>query len=264
LTAQVITGPSTEQIFTGEGSVLAKKANWVSVAWWGAMVANADAAPAFRRALGNNRVVFVPLGRYVFRSTEATSNPLFANGAGVIVNSSNFKLSGYGATIENTKQPIGYSLFIFTGCKNFLVEGLQLNGTQEGDVTSIINYNGFSLFGVNGFSFSNIHFTGIWSAFNAAFDGDWIVNGTFEKIQMDNLGMGFDLAYVEHCKFDNILGYGRGQGAQCLGNIGFSIIHDESVYGNCLSFELRVGNLLQGEAGDPDQHGSAVCSAKLY
>lgn len=225
-----VSGPSNEQIFTGAGVVDTPNAKWVSVAWWGAMAQGADAALGFRQAMGNNRTVFVPPGNYVFKSTQSSTNVLFDGAAGVFVTASNFKLYGYGATIQNASQPAGYSLFLFSGCRNFQVAGLRLHGTQKGDVTSIINYNGFSLFGVNGFRFVDLYFSGNWSAYNATFDGDWIANGSFEKIKMDNLGMGFDFAYVQHCKFDSIVGRGIGATAECLGNVGLSIIHDESIY----------------------------------
>jgi hypothetical protein len=229
----LVTGPWTEKIFTGKGTVQTPNANWVSVAWWGAMVAEADAAVAFRQAIGSNRTIFVPRGTYVFRSTEATNIQQLVGACVMVRGAKNFKIYGYGATIQNTKQAAtgGCLFFEFLGCSDFQVMGLQLNNTQKGNQNALANYDGFALFSVNRCRFTDLYFSGNWSAFNAAFEGDWIANGTFEKMKMDNLGIGFDFAYVNHCTFNNIVGYGTGSGPNCLGNCGISFIHDTTWYG---------------------------------
>ncbi len=221
-----ISAPDIAHLFVG--NIATPKAPFVSVAWWGALV-SADAAPAFRAAVGGNRVYLIPPGTYTLSSYVDDCLPGATIGPQVIINIcyiSNLHIRAYGAKINTVPDPVKNrtQILMFQGDRNFSVEG----GTWQGSLSSgnLRSRNTLvaALFNSADFSFKNMHLT---KRYTQGFVGDFDANGRFSNIQIDRTWMGFDLAYQQNLSFDHITATGiHIDGTPTPGRSMISLIHD--------------------------------------
>lgn len=221
-----ISARNTAHLFVG--SVAVPKAPFVSVAWWGALV-NADAAPAFRAAVGGNRTYFVPPGTYTLSSYVKDCLPGATIGPEIMINfcnMSNFHIKAYGAVINTAPNAIGgyTEVMMLQADTNFSVEGGTWQGSvSSGDITTKYTCVA-AIFNSNGFTFKNMHLT---KRYTQGFVGDFDKNGLFINIQIDATGMGFDLAYQQNVSFDHISATGlNSDGTTTPGRSMISLISD--------------------------------------
>jgi hypothetical protein len=221
-----ISAPKIAHLFVG--SVATPKAPVVSVAWWGALV-NADAAPAFRAAVGSNRTYFVPPGTYTLSTYVDDCLPGATFGPQVIINFcniSNFHIEAYGAVIKTVPDPVHHTteIMVMQGDSNFSVAG----GTWQGSLSSG-NLLGLGtcvavIFNSTDFTFKDMHLT---KRYTQGFAGDFDKNGIFTNIQLDASSMGFDLAYQQNISFDHITATGLSfDGTASPGQALISLISD--------------------------------------
>jgi hypothetical protein len=224
LTGQISASEVT-QIFSGAGNTVASGASFVSVAWWGAISA-ADPAAAFRAALGSGRTYYVPPFNYTFQSFTTgfigatppgpglVSTPVFVNGL------NHFNVSAYGATFSINQTAGGPQLggcscmFVLNNNRDFTWSGGTYVGTKAG-LTSGATNAAFVNHNAVDFVFRDIHLSGNFgSPYNggggSGFVGTFQVNGLYQNITMDAVGLGFDYAFLTHVTFDNITCHGAG------------------------------------------------------
>lgn len=217
-----------ERIFRGAGRVVVN-VPWVSVAWWGALVQGIDAAPAFRSAMGNDRIVYVPRGVYKFTSSEPVPLPAYNRAAVYVQNLKNLDVEGYGAVVSMGDQVANSADFHFYNIKNLKVRGFIFLGNRSGLKHSQVNAP-LSLTDIVDFSIRDIKLRGNWGGVSAAVEGDWLVNGTFSGFDMPAVGQCFDLAFLKHVTFENFVARGAdADGKNSTGHVGLkcvSVIYD--------------------------------------
>lgn len=224
----VISAPSNAQIFEGAGQVVVN-APWVSVAWWGALVPDSDAAPAFQAAMGSDRTVYVPAGSYTFESDQSVSLPVSDKTGVLVKNVSNLDIEGSDATISMADAVDLSSVFHFIQVTNLTVQGLTFEGNRN-NLTSSQENAALSFTSVVNFFINNITLTGNWGGVGAAVTGDWLVNGTFDNFVMNAVGQCFDTAFLNNVTFENFQAVGAdtngNQGSGQVGQKCVSVIYD--------------------------------------
>ena len=201
--------PSSNSSFTpaGTGAVTTtvqdKLRQTVSVIDFGADPTGvADSAPAFRNAIKSDRDIIVPPGTYTLRTTQSISNYCSLNlvcavndPAVLVENQSNFRISGYGATI-NVASSIAYSAaFLFLKANNYVVEGFELNGSRSGMLPTQQNA-GFALISNVDWTIRDINFASGFDDLGSPFVGDWLVNGHVINNRLTNAGQCADFGYA--------------------------------------------------------------------
>ena len=188
-----------------------------------------DSAPAFRAALGSDRIIRVPPGTYLFNSTEPA--PCCAhNPTAVLVRGlENFAIDGYGAKIV-LGDPIAASTALhFHQDTNFVVRGLDIHGTRAGVNPEFENV-GIALSSVVRFRIEDITISGNFGDNGAGIAGDWMVDGFFNNIAMEAVGQCADVAFLQNVTFARLRANGAGHDGPSLANSSgrkcFSIIND--------------------------------------
>lgn len=232
----LVSANDTSVIFTGAGSVLTPNTPRVSVAWWGAIPSAVDAVPGFVAAIGSNRKIVCPPGNYTFNSVKQTRPRTTTNFTSVfITGQSNFELDCNDANIlpgsgllasaqtANGGSPAAYGLFEINGnSTDFFIHGLTFSGDYH---SASLQNSGIVVFGVQRFLIDKIDFSGNWGGIANPMAGDWQVHGTYSNIQMAQVGLCFDEAYMIDVTFDKI--HARGSdGVTGTGNKCFSVIND--------------------------------------
>jgi hypothetical protein len=185
----------------------------------------ADSAPAFRACLASNSIMVVPPGTYNFCSTVSPPAYLAAylNPAVLVQSMSNFEIIGYGATI-NVCNAIAYStVFQFDQDTSFSFRGFQINPNSAG-LTGMQTSTGVSLSNDINFHIEDISFGPGLTA--QAFYADWIINGSFEHINIV-AGDCVDFAFMLHISFDDWNANGGTSGQVC-----FDVVNDVVNAGN--------------------------------
>jgi hypothetical protein len=221
-----VSAPSAAHIFRGEGSVKVTGAEWVSVAWWGAGT-NQDAAPAFRQALGSNRTVHVPPGRYVLGSVVPA--PCCAFNGPMIFGSSlqSVHFEAYGATLSVAEAQAYSTILHFDRSRKVSLAGGAYIGSRHGMKPDAENV-ALTFSSVVDLDVRDIEIAGNFGGNGAGVAGDWIVNAHFEDVRMERVGICFDIAFVQDMTINRLTAAGadhagengRGQaGMKCISNI---------------------------------------------
>jgi hypothetical protein len=232
-----ITASTTRQLFAGNGTVTASTAPFVSVAWWGALTA-ADPAAAFRAAVGSNRIYFIPAVRYTFQTVQARA----ANGTTIITNDvfndprcpctsipykyvdppvilfqhlSNFSVDARGATFFIANSISFSTFFMFDGDSNFTFQGGIFIGNRSGlspkqESSALATHSDVN------FALRDVTCAGNWGGISACVNGDWLVNGKFDRFTAPSVGICFDMAFMKQVTFDDF----ACTGADANGNAG--------------------------------------------
>ena len=187
-----------------------------------------DAAPAFQAAVGSNNYVLVVPGNYTFCSTSVGGGyPATGLTSVYIANKTNFVLDMSGSTIticNAIASGAGTSYFQFDGNTNYRVIGGNFVGNMTGR-TGGGNTVGIQTFNAVGFQYSNQVFTGDWQSLGgggAAYDGDFMINGTFDGAVMNDVSLCFDFAFLKNVTFRDFFASGKfqgGVGLTCYSNI---------------------------------------------
>jgi hypothetical protein len=248
----------TQLIFPGPGTVVAAASPTVSVSWWGAGVAGADAAIGMRAALGSNRTIVVPPGNYALKTVQAAR----AGGGQVITGSSqtdancsttpchsvpyaylaapgvyignlvNFTLDMRGAIFQMADGVAFSSVLMFDGDSNFNVLGGTMTGNRTGLSATQENAAIAVTSGVN-FSFQDQTCGGNWGGVSACFVGDWWVAGSISNLYAPQSGLCSDLAFLHGVTINNAHCVGADvNGGSGPGYGGFSIIFDPPAAGD--------------------------------
>jgi hypothetical protein len=198
---------------------------------------NTDVAELLRAQIASDAINVVPPGIYNLCSTE--TSPYAVGPIAVWVkNHSNFTLDLRGVTFipcdDITQHKTGISYFLFDNDTNYSVIG----GSFFGKPGSIGISVGISSFNDVNFSYMGQSFTGDWSNAGAAYDGDFLVNGTFDNAYMPNVSFCFDMAFLQNVTFKNFVAsgkFGTNPGSSCV-----SIIYDiPSVGKNTTGFVIN-------------------------
>lgn len=185
-----------------------------------------DSAGAFRAAMGSNRRIMVPAGKYLFNSAEAAPCCAFDPAAVMVSERSNFEIDGDRATIIVGDKIALSSAFHFDRSRGFAVRGLTIQGNRT-DLKSTQENAGLTFSSDVDFDVEDIHFTGDFSGNGAAVVGDWLVDATFSNIKADGIGHCFDLAYLLRVRISNVWARGKGsQGDNTPGETCVSVIVD--------------------------------------
>lgn len=246
LTGQ-IQAPDTALLFEGSGgyNTVVSNSSYASVAWWGGLFPGADPGPAFRSmfAHASNKTLIIPPGTYTFGSGTTGYIGATSPGGGLVSSlvfingQSNFNVVAYGATISQSS-----SLAITGNCNcgifmnnnnNFSWSGGTIVGVKStvsgGPYTNaaFVNHNAV------GFTFRDIHLTGNFgSPYNTGggtgWAGDFDVNGTYQNIDADAVGLMFDFAFLSHVTIDNVRANGAGaDGGSSSGDWGRALLSIE-------------------------------------
>lgn len=187
-----------------------------------------DSAPVFRSAIASNTRIFVPPGTYRFSSTVAAPCCAFDAPAVLVQSKSNFEIDGYAATIVIDPSIALSSAFHFDKDSHFLMRGLTIQGNRTG-LTSGQENAGVALSSDVDFQMQDLRFTG-FGGNGTATAGDWLVDGTFDQLQMDGVGHCFDIAYLLHTQILSVNATGAdtngNEGAGEVGQTCFSVIVD--------------------------------------
>lgn len=221
-----VSAPAQAQIFRGQRNVELSAANWVSVAWWGAG-SDRDAAPAFRRALGSNRTIYVPPGEYVLGSVVPAPCCAF-NGPMILgTNLENVHVEAHGATLS-VAETQGYSTILhFDRSRKISLAGGTFVGSRVGMKPDAENV-ALTFSSVVNLDVREVDIRGNFGGNGAGVAGDWIVNAHFEDIRMERVGMCFDIAFVQDVTVNRLTATGAdhegksgpGQsGMKCISNI---------------------------------------------
>jgi hypothetical protein len=187
---------------------------------------NTDSAAAFRAAFGNNRTILVPVGHYLFGSTEASPCCAFDRTGVLVSKLSNFRLRGEGATIIVSQQISLSSAFHIHQSHHFSVSGLTIIGSRTG-LSAAQENAGLAFSSDTDFVVKGIHLAGDFGGNGAAIVGDWLVDGKFEDISADRVGHCMDLAYLLRIRISRIQARGAGAGGNgTAGQTCISVIPD--------------------------------------
>jgi hypothetical protein len=161
----------------------------------------ADSGPAFRAAVGSNRVIVIPPGNYLFKSSvfDSIVNPNPAALQAIAISSqSNFTIFGYGATLTMDASIAATPFFGIADCTNFNILGIRFEPSSSGLGPSDFN-SCIGMISCVQFNISDIY-VGTHLK-NQAFFGNYLVNGVLRHWHMSG-GQGVDIANVLHCLFD--------------------------------------------------------------
>lgn len=176
---------------------------------------NVDSAPAFRAAMGSDRIVLVPPGIYLMASTQIPPCCAFDNTAVLVQGISNFEISGYGATVVIAHSIAFSSAFHFDRDSNFRVRGLTVRGNRE-ELSASQENAAFALSSDVNFALQDLHITGNFGGNGTGIAGDWLVNGLVSDIALDAVGQCFDAAFLKNVRLQNL----RARGADTTGAFG--------------------------------------------
>jgi hypothetical protein len=225
----------------------------------------------------NGATLFFPAGQYYLNTLQysAYAGKPFGPNILLVQNKSNFKIVGYGASFivgnnavqgpPSLGQPnAAASVFAIDKCTNFYVYGLRIVGNRTG--LSFNQENGaFVLTSCVNFNISDITISGNFGGIGAGLIGDWMVDGSFNNIRMEKVGIMADVAYLQNVVFNNVIGYGAdtngNSGSGQVGQKGFSLVNDplnESInftgvsytfsnnvsYLNCTAVNFNVGAII--------------------
>ncbi|SAK19276.1 parallel beta-helix repeat-containing protein [Burkholderia multivorans] len=185
-----------------------------------------DDAPPIQACITACTDTWIPDGTYLFNSTNVAPIPV-TNPINVLIQSkNNFSIkcsAGAKFTCSNTAN---YScMFGFWKCQNFVFDGPTLLGNRTG-LSSDQESVGINLMSVVQFEIKNVYLKGNWGDSGTAFGGDWWVNGLIQNVQMDQIGQGFDVAFMQNVIFDNVNIFGYSIVTGGAGNIGFNTSYD--------------------------------------
>lgn len=218
----------TDFIFQGQGAVVANSP-YVSVGWWGAAAAAAagtDAGPAFRAAVGSNRVIKVPALAYTFTTTQSPPGDIaaFDNSLLQITSQANFVIEAYGASITpNNANALSAGVTI-SDSTNFKVLGLHCIGNRTG-LTAGQENACIALSSDVSFTIRDLWASGNFGGEGAIGYGDWLVNGIIDGVRGDAVGQCFDFAFAKNVVFSNVSAVGvgndgaTGTGDKCVSNL---------------------------------------------
>jgi len=183
-----------------------------------------DSGPAFRKAAGSNRIIFVPPGKYRFSSTEKPPCCAYDPEAVLYSKMSNFLITGYGATLIADDSIALSGLLRVDQSKNFAIRGLSFRGSRKGLAPEKEN-GALGLTSVANFNVSDIQIGHGFEGNGDGIGGDWWVNGTIDNVSMDGVGHCHDVAYLQHVVFRHLRCRGQGPDGGS-GMTGISFIED--------------------------------------
>jgi len=177
--------------------------------------------------------VWLPDGTYLLATISASPQPGYYNPQNILIqNKNNFRVWGGKDVTLVPANGANYScIFTIYNCQNWKIQGLNLQGNRTG-LTSGQESVGINTASYVNFTIDDIHFTGNWGDSGAAFGGDWLVKGRWSNITADQIGQGFDTAFMQDCVFENIdlTGYSIVTGG--AGNVGLGINYDQPASAN--------------------------------
>lgn len=194
-------------------------------------------------AMGSNgSVLFFPAGEYYLNTLQYSAYPGYPFGPNILLVQSklNFGVIGDGASLivgnnaiqgpPSSGQPdVASCVLAIDKCQNFTINGLRIVGNRTGLISSQENV-GIILTSCVNFNVSNIIISGNFGGLGAGIAADWLVDGSFNNIRMEKVGIIADVAYLQNVTFNNVIGYGAdtngSQGSGQVGNKGFSLIND--------------------------------------
>lgn len=201
----------------------------------------ADSAPAFRAAAASNRVLLVPPGTYSFATSVASPGSSFDNSCVLYSGLTNFSISAYGATFVAANSVALSSLFMFYNSSNVQFFGGIFIGSRSG-LTSGQENVALTLLSVNNFHIVDCYVSSGFNSNGAGIAGDWLVNGVFENIRMNNVGIAADVAFLQNVTFLNVVATGAGASGG-VGAKGLSLIYDgPNVSNNLTGVSFTVSN----------------------
>lgn len=180
-----------------------------------------DSAPAVRAAfaLASDQLpkhYIFPAGTYTIKSLVASPYPLVTGSQGLTMYCAsatpckNVVIDGYGAIITANAASANSNWFGFDYINGFSFRGFTFQATPGswpgGSAPSAM----FAAH-LNEFTFEDIYLAGNWggSTKSPGFIGaDWLTNGNFNRIQMPQQGLCFDLAFLRRVTFTNISAQG--------------------------------------------------------
>lgn len=191
-----------------------------------------DDGPAIRaifaKEITGKTIFFPPNRKYCFKSNVEPGYPAFNRTAVLVSHKSKFRVVAKDATfITHGSIPLT-TIFTFDRTVNWSWEGGTLVGERKGLSADAENV-GIALVNVQRFNISDLTFTG-FGGNGAAFNGDWIVSGSFSRLNMRGVGICFDLAFLKNVTVADVVATGADthgrSGAGQTGEKCFSTIQD--------------------------------------
>jgi hypothetical protein len=229
LNGQISAQPNS-YIFQGSGSAVVTASSFVSVAWWGALVAS-DPTFAFRAAVGSNRLYYVPPGSYLFHTATFATDPVLGRIPGVdptvvfVDHAANLRIEAFGASfnIDDANSHSHYFVLFDISGNSYLHGGTYL-GNRAGQTAGQEN-GAFAIISATDFDIGNLAIAGNYGGVGSGIAGDFLVNVVAHDITMRNIGIGFDLAFLQNFRATNITCRGisadgtTGVGRTCFSNV---------------------------------------------
>ena len=217
----------------------------------------ADSAPAFRTAIQSTRRIAIPPGRYLLNSTTDAICCAMGRVAVMVQDKHDFEVVGNRVTIVVGDAIANSSAFQFDHDRNYVVEGLAIQGNRKGLGPRQENVGIMSSSAV-GFRYQNIQMSG-FEGLGAGFAGDWLVDGTFSDLNMIGIGIGLDLAFLKNVTIRRFRV--RGGSASTPGQKAVSIIRDGPNLGSNhtgIDFDDTDGVTIEGGVTQDFVTGAAI------
>ncbi|MCO1462052.1 hypothetical protein L0Y93_10650 [Burkholderia multivorans] len=186
-----------------------------------------DDAPAIQACVAACSDVYVPDGTYRLGSTTPSPKPLYYAPQNILIQNKNaWRLTfASGAILTPATGANSSCMFTIYKCQNFHIEGPTFLGNRAG-LPAGSESVGINLASVVNFSIDRFHLIGNWGDSGTAFGGDWWVNGRISQVTADQIGQGFDVAFMQNVTFENVLLQGYSIATGGAGNVGFNTSHD--------------------------------------
>jgi hypothetical protein len=187
-----------------------------------------DDAPPIQACVTAVADTWIPDGTYLMASRNPAPIPVTDDINILIQSKNNFSIrcsKNAIFTLSTTNNANLSCVWGFWKCQNFSFDGANLFGNRTG-IPATSETVGINLMSVVNFQITNVHMMGNWGDSGTAFGGDWWVNGLIQNVQMDQIGQGFDVAFLQNVVLDNINIVGYSIVTTGAGNIGFNTSYD--------------------------------------
>jgi len=163
----------------------------------------------------SNSYIQIPPDTYVINAAAASPYPNVVGVCGAVIKDKHdFVLDCSGVTITKA-DGINANWLTFSGCSNFKVRGLSFQANNTGQTTGS-PAGCLMLISLDRFEFSDIRILG--QPWNVGVSGVWLTNGRFDRVRMEAIYEGYDLAFMQHVTFRDCVAWGIAQPGPLSGN----------------------------------------------
>ncbi len=171
----------------------------------------------------------IPAGIYTISSTTPSDYPHVLGPCGLILSGlSDFSIDARGVTLVQEDCANNANMLMIERCSRFRVDGLTLQPNPTGlpagaDPASLL------LLDLLDFEFSNLSVCGA-RQIGTGVTGEWLVRGRFDRVVLQSVNEGFDLAFIRQVRFRDCIGNGLNYSGSGAAEYGFINIEYDAVF----------------------------------